>query len=420
MSKKKNGFLKVPAMRIIQPLGEFYVAKLDADVLLQLTYSDPLRIHDRKKSGFLYWLKGAQREESTKRLKEIGRYVDTAEAAFPNSIILSANYDKDGNLVEDDSIRWRVESEGDREWLVIPTQSKVASIIDGQHRLHGFNYAGVHKSMGLVCSIFLDLPTPYQAYLFATINFNQKKVDRSLAYELFGFNVEEEPPDSWSPEKVAVFLCRRLNVEKGSPFHQHITVAAQNDEILFKYKPAELKWVVSTATIVDGILRLISKNPKKDKDHMHQKPPGSRSRKDLQDDESPLRQLYLTGADKTIEELIAQFFDAASDHLFAQAKAGSYVFKTVGIQALFDVLRLLVAKPASKEFTTSDFGNILSKATHVDFADDFFQASGVGRTRIKNTIGVGAGIIKMEDLKAEDSKDYRRLLKHQILLRPLS
>jgi hypothetical protein len=46
--------------------------------------------------------------------------------------------------------------------------------------------------MSLVCSVYFDLPRPFQAQLFATINSTQKRVDRSLTYELFGYNIVEE------------------------------------------------------------------------------------------------------------------------------------------------------------------------------------------------------------------------------------
>ena len=60
------------------------------------------------------------------RLKEIGRYINTTEAAFPNSIILAANYSsKSGLVVEEEALRWRIEplSEDNDELvhLVIPS-----------------------------------------------------------------------------------------------------------------------------------------------------------------------------------------------------------------------------------------------------------------------------------------------------------
>ena len=81
---------------------------------------------------------------------------------------------------------------------------------------------------------FSRLPTPYHAYVFATINFNQKKVDRSLAYELFGFDVDERPAYLWSPETLAVYLTRLLSTEEASPLYRSIFPAADSEAIFSK------------------------------------------------------------------------------------------------------------------------------------------------------------------------------------------
>ena len=115
--------------------------------------------------------------------------------------------------------------------LIIPKALKRAAIIDGQHRLFGFNFAqnSERLQMPLASVSLSDLPKPYQARLFATINANQRPVNKSQTYELFGYNMEEEPAEKWTPEKLAVFLARKLNVDKSSPFHEHIVVPAEND-----------------------------------------------------------------------------------------------------------------------------------------------------------------------------------------------
>jgi hypothetical protein len=73
-----------------------------------------------------------------------------------------------------------------------------ASIIDCQHRMKGFEYIENESrlEMDLLCSVFFDLPNPYQAYLFATINGNQKRVDKSLALEQFGYYIENEKKEA--------------------------------------------------------------------------------------------------------------------------------------------------------------------------------------------------------------------------------
>jgi len=180
---KTNNYFETAVIPVKQPLGEFYITKIPASILLNITYSNELRIISKLSDKGSYKLLGAQREERKSRLKEIGRYINTVESAFPNSIILAANYDEEGNFIDDDDLRWEIKNvNGEYKKLIIPKELKIASIIDGQHRLHGFQYAKEERlNMELLCAVYLDLPNPYQAFLFATINVNQKKVDRSLA-----------------------------------------------------------------------------------------------------------------------------------------------------------------------------------------------------------------------------------------------
>lgn len=407
----------VPAIRISQPLGSFYVTRLKAELLLKVSFSDPLRLFDLGPGEHPYSLRGAQRQERENRLVEIGRYIDTVEAAFPNSIILAVNHDEDGRLIdESDPRRWRLEPNDGSECvrLIVPTPAKVASIVDGQHRLHGFEYASKSRlTTELLCAVYFDLPNPYQAYLFATINFNQKKVDRSLAYELFGFDLESEPPSSWSPEKTAVFLSRRLNTEVQSPLHNHITVAPLYEETILE-APANGSWQVSMATVVDGSLRLFSANPKRDRDQMHRKSVESgRDRAMLEEDGTPLRSLYLNTNDKAIYTAIQNFFVSVNEWLWAQATPKSYIKKTAGLQALFEVLvDLLKNFEKDRDISVQFFSNYLSKASHVDFGADFFQSSGKGKTRIKNALELAMEVKTPEEVPQNDRDDYVRVVSH--------
>jgi DNA phosphorothioation-associated DGQHR protein 1 len=404
-----------PAIAVDQPLGQFYVTKLPARDLLEFTYSDPLTLRDGLTETNAYGLQGIQRPEKSQRLRDIARFIETAESAFPNSIILAANYSLDGVLEEDDNLRWRIEGDSDSCLkLVIPTAKKIAAIVDGQHRLHGFKLASRSRTeMELLCSVYLDLPQPYQAFLFATINFNQVKVDRSLAYELFGISLSDEPQDSWSPDKTAVFLCRKLNTDEQSPFLRRIRVAAQDANVLFHEKSTG--WTVSTATVVDGILRLISTNPKRDKDEMHKRTlMGGRTRSQLSPDASPLRDLYLHNNDLAVYTAVKNFGLAADQAFWEKADGSSYIVKTVGIQALFDVLRNILAEfKKDKDLRKEYFLAALEPAQHIDFSDDFFQASGKGRTRIKNVIELARHSTQMEGLPPDDQPDYQRLLTSQ-------
>jgi len=342
--------------------------------------------------------------------KQIAKYINTVEAAFPNSIILAANYINYGELQEDEDKRWRIEVGKDSLFhLVIPSGDTMASVIDGQHRLLGFDYCDLEKkTMQLLCAVYMDLPHAYQAYLFATININQRKVNKSLAYDQFGYNFDDEEKDGWAPDKLAVFFTRKLNLDPKSPFHGRIKVAPMNADLLFpEGNPPD--WQISTACVVEGIAKLISRNPKMDRDLLHKKTIGARSRIQLLKDSSPLRELYLANQDDELYHRIMTFFIVAKKHLWASATLKSYIRKTVGIQALFDVFKIAVEKFGAAA-SISDLDSILSASSTVDFSDPVYQASGKGRVLIKNTVLLYADIISTEALPESDRKLYLDLL----------
>lgn len=411
--------LRVPAIRFRQPLGEFCVASLSAEFLLEVCYSDPFRLEGFSNEAG-YELSGSQRELRDIRLSDIGRFIDTVDAAFPNSIILAANYRDDGQLETEDRVRWRFETDGhpDLGWLTIPTRAKLAAIVDGQRRLFGFEKSQVEsrKDMPLVCSVYLDLPHSFQAYLFATINYNQKPVDKSQTYELYAIDLESSGPETWTPEKAAVFLCRKLNIDSESPFRGHIVVAALSDESLAEWVAKQrTHWAVSTACVVEGLLRLISSNPKRDRDEMHRFPIGRRHRKVLanlaseRSDGPPLRKLFLEVNDLAIFTLTRNYFRAVAKVLWKD-DAESYLQKTVGIQALFDVFRSIVRESLEKRTIKEEFFlEKLKPCAIVDFMDSFFQqASGTGRQRIRNCLELCLGIRTLDEIKS-DQEQYRRL-----------
>jgi DNA phosphorothioation-associated DGQHR protein 1 len=403
---------------VTQPFGEFLVVSIPASLLLDVAYSDRLTA-ERRPDGS-YSLGGSQRARAERRLTQIGQYIDTPSAAFPNAIILAANYrEEDGLIEEEENRKWSlsIDDDGLAGKLQIPTRAKLAPIIDGQHRLFGFNYAKeqARLDMPLLCAIFFDLPKPFQAFLFATINANQRPVSKSLTYELFGYNVEDESPGKWTPEKLAVFLSRKLGAETDSPFCNHIIIAAEND---FAPRMADVRrehgWAVSIATVVEGIVKLISKNPKRDASTMG----GNLSylgkdRSALQQisDSSPLRRLYLSGSDDRLYTGIRNFFAAADKTLWMRARPGSYIRKTVGIQALFDLARRVMKDMADKkDFRTAEFERTLQFAARVDFADSFFQTSGTGRQRIRNCLELSLGFKTLNEI-GPDRQEYERLTK---------
>lgn len=400
------------ALKVEQRLGTFYVAVLPAELLLQVAASDSMRAI-MKPSGDGYELKGTQRLMQDKRLTEISNYINRVDSSFPNSIIIAANYDLESGfdqgeleyISEEDS---GAPVEGSRVWsieesdsgchtLTIPTADKLAAVIDGQHRLFSFARAEPEamQSMDLLCSIFIDLPKALQAQIFATINSNQKKVDRSLTYELFGYNVSDEDADYWTPDKLAVFFARKLATDKESPLRGRIMVAPKRDKAL-EDLAAEADWKVSTAVVVDGILRLFSSNPKRDANLMRKDEASPRSElSGGPKDRSPLREVYINGNDALLYTMILNYLKASDMIFWKNASRDSFIVRTIGVQAIFDILR----KVAARSFETRDisvdyFAKVLQGASNVDFAaEQFRNPSGSGRTVIRNAIEDATGII---------------------------
>jgi DNA phosphorothioation-associated DGQHR protein 1 len=394
-----------PAIRVQQPLGNFYAFSLRADALNKITYSLPAEVRERleheeseNKGG--YSIFGSQRTEKKTRLQEIASYIQTTDATFPNAIILAANYSQEGLYIEDEKLQWTTRDQGNGFWnLEIPSQdTPCASIIDGQHRLHAFKHlppGAPERAMELLCVVFLELPTPYHAYVFATINFNQKKVDRSLAYELFGFDVDERPAQLWSPETLAVYLTRLLNTEDGSPMYRSIFPAADSEAIFSNNSDGAGLVRISMATVVDGILRVLSKNPQEDRNTVRR--PGNKEigRKSLAPIKGlPLREFYINGNDKAIYDILCNYFSAVAAKIWTPAGANSYLKKTVGIQAAFDILRDILSARATTaaNYSRPALESLLAPCAGLDPAGDKYQASGIGRSEIRKELKLAIGL----------------------------
>ena len=135
--------IEIEAIKISQPIGEFYFGKIKASLLCEIAEADVRRLENEERGVESYL--GIQRPLKKERVKEISSYLNTIDATFPNSIIIAINDDlENGNLGEDDHDETpEVEILWENNKLVIEFDSqktsKVAKILDGQHRLAGFN-----------------------------------------------------------------------------------------------------------------------------------------------------------------------------------------------------------------------------------------------------------------------------------------
>lgn len=401
-------FLSLPAVVVRQPVGEFYLCSIPAGALRQISFSIPASM--RREEGMFSKLMGNQRVRSVPRAKQIGQYIDEEGSTFPNTVILSANFDELGNYVEDPSERWHASVEKDGcIRLTIPTSRRLASIIDGQHRLEGFAFASKtdRQQMDLPCAVFVNLPRPYQARIFATININQKKVDKSLAYELFGYDLNESDANKWPPDMLGVYFARVLEGRSDSPFEGHIKLALLDEDEDTAPIPEGHPWAVSVACIVEGVTKLISERPIADRSSLASGK--ATTRRELPADKAPLRELYRNQQDKQLLTAISGYFSAVDELIWTKQQSTSFAWRTVGVLALFDVLRegLVEGKLDASEMEASAMA-FLKGAAGINFSDDFFHASGAGRVRIRKVLRVLIGLDQAPD---DDVKDAVRRLR---------
>lgn len=393
---------RLSAIKVHQPLGDFFIAKISAGDLMSISTSSVARYN---KDGKLI---GSQRKLDTTRLKLIANFIKSEEMSFPTSILLAANVNSEGAIIEQSNKRWKVIPTSLQDIYEIEIPDGISSIvIDGQHRLNAFNFTDdSYKKIEVVCSIFLDLPNPYQAYLFATINGNQKKVDKSLALELFGYDVEDKPADTWSPEKLAVYLTRKFNFKSDSPLFQKIKLAPLFSEI--EASVDKTKWLLSTAAMVEGIMLLISSNPQMDRDYLAMKhsiwsKTNTRSdlkklRDDKKRDNSVLRSLYLECMDEEIYDIIYRYFNAVNDILWKEPNKESVIFKTIGISVLFELLKFIL----KRDNVQQSYYSYIQKIANIDYTSNYFSLSGGGKTKLKRILKYKLGFITKNELEDTD------------------
>ncbi|MGF1720335.1 DGQHR domain-containing protein [Vibrio kyushuensis] len=362
------------AIKVKQPFSDYYICKIPSDVLRTISYTLKAVNNDGE-------VQGVQRTLNSKRLQEIAQFIDSDSGAFPNPIILGANFKESGRYADEGSkIEFRsIDDTDDIYEVVIPQNSQLMSIIDGQHRLFAFDQADT--SMDLSCSIYEDLATPYQAFLFSTINYNQGKVDKSLAYQLFGYEIDSIDPIEWPPETLAVYFVRELNKEE--PLLNRVKYRTADEKNLTKREREALPpWRFSTSSIVEAILSLISHNPKEDRYLMNTKQRADENgivgRSVLHSDSRyPLRDLYISGNDKAISDVLSLALNATNDIFWKEVDDNNFLKKTVGVACMFKYLKaVLIKEGVSLDTMENKFPKYLENIKHhEDFSDTTLYTS---------------------------------------------
>lgn len=212
---------------------------------------------------------GIQRFHDQERSKEIGEYVrfgypwsDLSEKK--RSAIEFADLQKPGwlptaiivniasagtkrrklELSQDDTIRVDDADDGRRATLKLPEAAlrpawqpkglPPIEIIDGQHRLWAFTNDD-SSEFELPVVAFVDLDISWQAYLFWTINIKPKRINASLAFDLYPLLRSEEWLDKFSGHPIyretrAQELVEALWSHPNSPWYQRINMLGESRE----------------------------------------------------------------------------------------------------------------------------------------------------------------------------------------------
>ena len=316
---QSSDIITVPVIPVSQPIGTFYVGKMKASDLVDIGYADIREVvfQDKKsaKEQNLYQYMGIQRQLNARRMAEIREYVQTVDACFPNAIIVSIG--SDAMEVEGGEIRIR-------------RAEKVATIIDGQHRLSGFT-TGLLPDFELIVTIFVDMELEEQAYLFSTINVKQVPINHSLATDLLDFSRVE------TPEKVAHNLAKAANSEPGNPWYRQIKMLGLKDEVsngtltqhTFTRQIVDLVYPTDNYNALRSTLRKSRNNRSALKPIFNFNP-----------DDYPLWENYLNSEDAVIKKIVDNYFQAVKKVFPVEWGNPNYILsKTTGYRALMMPLR---------------------------------------------------------------------------------
>lgn len=365
--------LSIPAIRVEQPLGSFYIAALDAKVVREITHADVRRLY--KERDFETYL-GIQRPLSEKRVKEIQRFVTTTDACFPTSVILAvsgeyADFDESRSIL---TIRNFSTDSPDKKINRI----EIAKVLDGQHRIEGLrNYSG--KPFQINVAIFVDIDIEDQAYLFSTVNLAQTKVNKSLVYDLFDY------AKSRSPQKTSHNIAVALDNQEGGPFHLRI-------KRLGAATPGRANETITQATFVEALMSHITADPIGDRNILLQ---GKKLRFCSTEESRALifRNWFVEDKDMDIADVLLFYFSAVRERwpeAWNSTGAGMMLNKTNGFRALMRILRpayLYFSAPGGK-VQKEQFLTLFSKSKlrDADFNIDNFKPGTSGEGNLRNQL----------------------------------
>ena len=369
----------IPAIKLTQPMGDFFIASIPHDRLVDISYFDVRRmVKDRDIEKYL----GIQRPLNKDRTHELKQYVRTIDACFPTGIVLAvdgrcASFDeKSGRL----TLSNYVDEDGNQVLY-----REIAKVLDGQHRIAGLEDFPKQEKFDLNVSIFVDIELEDQAYIFSIVNISQTKVHKSLVYDLY------ELSQSRSPQRTAHNIAIGLDRTSDSPLEHRI-------KRLGSATPGRAREFLTQATVVESILPLITKDSTADRDTLKRiKAIAKPSQEDLK--RMPLRGLFASEEDVKIYEILRNYIYAISQRwstAWHDTSKGAVLAKTNGYRAMmkvFPAIYLSLAKPGDM---VADFKFLellrRSKIEDADFNTENFPPGSSGEAALANRLLAELGL----------------------------
>lgn len=365
----------IPFVEVNQPIGRFYVASMKCKDILEIARFDIRRI-ERDETNDIDNYFGIQRKPSPNRLKEISEYVKFVDATFPNNIVIAIKSLQ--SEVSDEKIR-NIKVENGK--LSIRRNEMIAQIIDGQHRLLGLQKAiddnplfsdNLKEDFELPVTIYVDMDIENQSMVFATINKAQTKVNKSLVYDLYDL------ANTRSPNRTAHNIVRVLNDNNKSPLKNKIKMLGVADD--------NLNETIAQATIVECIVKYISKNALKDRDDLKRKV----SLEMGNDKKLFFRNWFIQEKDLLIARTLLNYFLSVQNKWETAWNNNSILVKSTGIIAFMNLLsNLLKDKQFTEvEFTKELFDEIFLKVQikDEDFNNDNYPSGGIGQSKLRKEL----------------------------------
>lgn len=362
------------ALRVRQPIGDIFIASVPAPAIKKISYFDVRRVlrDDRDIEKYL----GIQRPLNNSRVDELKRYVKYADASFPTSIIIAV--DSDYVTYDDNTLDMSISNTRAGEITPSTAISNLARVIDGQHRIAGLEDIG-DRTFDVIVSIFVGSDISDQAYVFATVNLEQTKVNKSLAYDLF------ELARTRSPYKTCHNIAVALDTFDTSPFYERI-------KRLGVARPDRPYETITQATFVNGLISYLSADPKSDRDVLLR---GGSLKKVTGDalKKYCLRNLFIDQEDVKLGKIYEQFFVAVKERwreAWDDVRPGMILNRTNGYRALSSIFGRMYtsAGKIGEVIPAAYYVNLLNRVQCESsyFTTDNFPAGTSGESALRKLI----------------------------------